>query len=104
MLCIVRLTSVPRKLRGLVELRLTEMDPNLFIGNISARVRDELWKQIEEFVGDGRASMVVPANTEQGFTIKHINSRYTPTDHEGVLLMKKTHKRKQKQSDPELGA
>lgn len=48
--------------------------------------------------------MVIPAHTEQGFTVRHINTKYEPVIHEGVLLMKKTHKRRQTQSDPELGA
>jgi CRISPR-associated protein Cas2 len=46
----------------------------VFVGRISARVRDLLWQRTVDMVKTGRAIMVFSANNEQGLDFKVHNT------------------------------
>ncbi|MBD2895640.1 CRISPR-associated endoribonuclease Cas2 [Actinomadura sp. RB99] len=82
-------TAVPDYVRGSLTRWLTEPAPGLYVGTVSARVRDELWKAVTEAVGDGAAVLVHPATTEQGFTIKTAGERRRRiADFDGLQLVR----------------
>ena len=68
-------TAVPDHVRGALTRWLLEPAPGLYVGTVSARVRDELWSAVSSSVGDGAAVLVHPAPTEQGFLIKTAGHR-----------------------------
>lgn len=86
---IVTLTDCPPKLRGDLTKWLMEINTGVYVGKISARVRDELWKRICDNVGSGRASMVFSAKNEQGFSFYVHNTSWEPGDFEGIWLMRR---------------
>ncbi len=86
---IVTLTDCPPKLRGDLTKWLMEINTGVYIGKISARVRDELWKRICDNVGSGRATMVFSAKNEQGFSFYVHNTSWEPVDFEGIRLMRR---------------
>jgi len=49
---------------------MIEPAPGVFVGTLSARVRDHLWDTIEQAIHDGWALLIHPADTEQGFAIR----------------------------------
>ena len=86
---VLSLTSCPPKLRGFLSGWLFEIGTGIFVGNISARVREELWEQVKETVGDGRAVLVYSANNEQHMEFRMHNAEWIPTDYDGLCIMKR---------------
>lgn len=84
---VVSLTNCPPRLRGDMTKWLIELNTGVYVGNVSARVRDELWQRICEHVGDGRATMVFTANNEQGMDFRVHNTTWVPMDFDGIRLM-----------------
>ena len=60
------LSAVPEGLRGHVTRWLMEISPGVFVGTLSARVRERLWEIVTENMKTGRAVMVYRARNEQG--------------------------------------
>ena len=84
---VIVLTNCPTGLRGHLNLWLMEVKSGVFVGNVSARVREALWARVVELCKDGDAIMVQPANNDQGMTITSHRHKWTPIDHDGVTLM-----------------
>ncbi|MGP4001375.1 type I-E CRISPR-associated endoribonuclease Cas2e [Streptomyces sp. 8N706] len=88
---VIATTAVPDHLRGALSRWTTEVVPGIFVGAVSARVRDELWNAVTQTVGDGAAVLVHPAPTEQGYAISTAgNRRRVPMDFDGLTLMRMT--------------
>jgi CRISPR-associated protein Cas2 len=84
---VITLTDSPPALRGDLTKWLFEVDTNLYVGKLSARVRDELWDRITKFIQHGRATMVYNVNNEQGFDFRTCGNTWIPIDFEGLKLM-----------------
>ena len=62
--------NAPAKLRGELTKWLMEVKPGVFVGQVSAMVRERLWNKVyenERFTG---AVMLYSMNTEQGFAME----------------------------------
>ena len=81
------LSAVPDGLRGHVTRWLLQISPGVFVGNLSARVRERLWQIVVETMGTGRAIMVFRARNEQGLSFLTWGDPWVPTDFEGLTLM-----------------
>lgn len=81
------LTAVPVSLRGALTRWLFEVAPGVFVGRVSARIRELLWERIVAGIGRGRAILVYPARNEQGLTFRVHGHDWQPIDHEGLQLM-----------------
>ncbi|BBX97437.1 type I-E CRISPR-associated endoribonuclease Cas2e [Mycobacterium lacus] len=86
---VVVLTAVPPGLRGHLTRWLLEISPGVFVGHISARVRELMWQRVVEFVTDGRALMVFTARNEQRLAFKVHGHDWVPVDYEGISLMRR---------------
>lgn len=86
---VVVLSKVPGGLRGHLTRWLMEVAPGVYVGKVSARVREELWGIILDMVGDGNALMVVAARNEQGLEIRNHHHAWAPVDFDGVTLMQR---------------
>ncbi|MEY8040060.1 type I-E CRISPR-associated endoribonuclease Cas2e [Saccharopolyspora cebuensis] len=87
-LVVISTTAVPDYVRGSLTRWLTEPAPGLYVGSISARVRDELWTQVAAAVGDGAAVCVHPTDNEQRYTITTAGQRRRSVlDFEGLELI-----------------
>lgn len=84
---VITMTKCPPKLHGGLSKWLQEIDTGVFVGNLSARVRDELWDMISEHVNDGRVTMLYTTKNAQGYAIKTINTSWTPIEFDGITLM-----------------
>ena len=77
------------RLRGELTRWLLEVKPGVFVGRISASVRDRLWdkvKQEKEAVG---ALLVYSADTEQGFQVEIFGDpKRDVVDLDGVQLIR----------------
>ncbi|MFF7249773.1 type I-E CRISPR-associated endoribonuclease Cas2e [Embleya sp. NPDC008237] len=87
-LVVLNTTAVPDHVRGGVSRWMIETAPGMYVGMLSARIRDKVWKLVSESVGEGAAVLIHPAQTEQGFTIITAGERRrVPVDFDGLTLM-----------------
>ena len=84
---VVTLTDCPPALRGDLTKWLLEINTGVYVGQLNARVRDELWKRICAHLPKGRATMVYSANNEQRMEFRVHNTVWQPVDFEGLTLM-----------------
>lgn len=64
------LESVPTSLRGELTRWLLEPKAGVFVGNVSALVRDKLWSKVCEKAKGGGCIMIHNTNNEQGFAFR----------------------------------
>ncbi|MEA4909282.1 MAG: type I-E CRISPR-associated endoribonuclease Cas2e [Anaerolineaceae bacterium] len=79
--------NVPPSLRGHISRYLIETANGVYIGQLSARVRDKLWEKCEAGRKDGVIFQAWSTNTEQGFALRIAGGNRCVVDWEGVLLM-----------------
>ncbi|GGR04894.1 type I-E CRISPR-associated endoribonuclease Cas2e [Streptomyces pilosus] len=84
---VIVLTNCPAGLRGFLTRWLLEISAGVFVGNPSARIRDVLWEEVQQYAGQGRALLAHTTDNEQGFTFRTHDHAWHPTDHEGVTLI-----------------
>lgn len=84
---IVVLSTCPAGLRGDVTKWLLEISAGVYVGKLSARVRQYLWERILDSASTGQALMIWSTNNEQGFDYKVKDHKWEPTDFDGVTLM-----------------
>jgi CRISPR-associated protein Cas2 len=84
------LTDSPPSLRGELTRWMIEIRPHVYVGNVNARVRDQLWlKACAKLVG-GSVLQIWNSPTEQGYVIRSFGARdYQIRDFEGVLLVER---------------
>lgn len=98
---VIVLTLCPTGLRGLLTRWLLEISAGVFIGSPSARVRDELWKEVEQYAGGGRALLAYTTDNEQGFTFRTHDHAWHPVDHEGLTLIRRPKDKPATQQPPQ---
>lgn len=87
---VIILERVTPSLRGELTRWLIQPHTGVFVGGVTARVRDLLWQRIAKSLRDGAATMLYSSDTEQGFSAKVLGvPRRIMTDFEGILLPKK---------------
>jgi CRISPR-associated protein Cas2 len=84
---VLTMTDCPARLRGDISKWLLEINAGVFVGKVSARVRDRLWERVAEYAKNGRATMVYSANNEQGLDFKVHCSDWAPIDFDGLKLI-----------------
>lgn len=84
---VVTMTDCPIGLRGDLTKWLLEINTGVFVGQVSARVRDHLWERIKDTTKDGRVTMVFNTNNEQRLDFRVHNSAWEPIDFDGIKLM-----------------
>lgn len=80
--------SVPPRLRGRLAVWLLEVRAGVYIGHVSARIREMIWQQINELAENGNAVMAWGTNTESGFDFQtYGENRREPIDFDGLRLV-----------------
>jgi CRISPR-associated protein Cas2 len=82
------LDVVPPSLRGEISRWLMPVDASVFVGRVSAEVRDHLWTSTVQRIGSGRAMQIWQAKGEQGFAIRgHNLAQRSLVEAEGLTLV-----------------
>lgn len=83
------LERVPPGLRGELTRWLLEPKAGVFVGRVSAMVRDELWNRACGQVKDGGCLMIHAGDNEQGFRIRSWGrTARSIEDFEGLFLVR----------------
>ena len=85
---VIVVENAPPRLRGRLAVWLLEIRAGVYIGRYSRRVRERIWKQVEELIGDGDAVMAWDAPTDQGYDFATVGrNRRMPVDFDGLKLV-----------------
>ncbi|MDO4174471.1 MAG: type I-E CRISPR-associated endoribonuclease Cas2e [Eubacteriales bacterium] len=86
---VISLTDCPPKVRGDLSKWLMEINTGVYVGNVNARVREELWERICKNIKTGRATMVYSAPGEQKMAFRIHNTTWEPVDFDGITLVRR---------------
>ncbi|WP_442499402.1 type I-E CRISPR-associated endoribonuclease Cas2e [Methylobacter sp. sgz302048] len=85
---VIVVENVPPRLRGRLAVWLIEIRAGVYVGDLSVKVREMIWSQIEEGIEEGNAVMVWSTNTESGFDFMTLGkSRRLPVELDGLKLV-----------------
>ena len=85
------LTACPPGVRGDLSRWLLEIAPGVFVGHVTARVRDRLWLRVTSLLREGRAIMVYSARNEQHLGFEVFQPDWSVVNNEGISLIKRPH-------------
>lgn len=85
---VIMMEKVSVSLRGEITRWMLELRPGVFVGNVSALVREKLWEHICEKIKGGAATLLQSAANEQGYTIRSFGETSRKIrDFEGLQLI-----------------
>jgi len=85
---VIVVENVPPRLRGRLAVWLLEIRAGVYVGKYSRRVREMIWNQVSEGIGEGNAVLTWSTNTESGFDFQTLGkNRRIPVEMEGVKLV-----------------
>jgi CRISPR-associated protein Cas2 len=85
---VIVLETAPPRLRGRMAVWLLEVRAGVYVGDVSKRVREMLWKQVTEGIEEGNAIMAWNTNTESGFDfVTYGKNRRIPIELDGLKLV-----------------
>ncbi|ADJ28312.1 type I-E CRISPR-associated endoribonuclease Cas2e [Nitrosococcus watsonii] len=85
---VIVVENAPPRLRGRLALWLLEARAGVYVGDLSRRVREMIWRQVEEGIEEGNAVMIWSTNTESGFDFATLGqNRRMPVELDGLKLV-----------------
>ena len=85
---VIVVENVPPRLRGRLGLWLVEVRAGVYVGDVSRRVREMIWENLEKGVEDGNAVMAWTSNNESGFDFLTLGTnRRIPVEMDGIKLV-----------------
>ncbi|EAA8874108.1 type I-E CRISPR-associated endoribonuclease Cas2 [Salmonella enterica] len=80
--------NVPPRLRGRLAVWLLEIRAGVYVGDVSAKLREMIWQQISVLTDEGNVVMAWATNTESGFEFQTFGeNRRIPVDLDGLRLV-----------------
>lgn len=80
--------NVPPRLRGRLGLWLVEVRAGVYVGDVSRRVREMIWGNLEKGMEDGNVVMAWTSNNESGFDFLTMGAnRRIPVEMDGIKLV-----------------
>ena len=96
------LENVPASLKGALSRWLVEPETGVFLGNPSARIRDELWEMAVAKAKHGSVMQIWNAPTPQGYVYRCYNTKQRQlVDFEGLALVRVKARAVEKEVDTE---
>ena len=86
-LTVITMTNCPLSLRGDLTKWMQEIATGVYVGNFNSRIREELWKRIEDSVGNGAVTMSFSSRNEIGYDFKTIHSHREVVYSDGLPLV-----------------
>ncbi|HZZ84294.1 MAG TPA: type I-E CRISPR-associated endoribonuclease Cas2e [Anaeromyxobacteraceae bacterium] len=85
---VIVVENVPDRLRGRLACWLLQVRAGVYVGDVSKRVREMLWEQVEGGLEGGNAVAAWSASNESGFDIATAGAnRRVPVDFDGLTLV-----------------
>lgn len=85
---VIVLENAPPRLRGRLAVWMLELRAGVYVGTYSRKVREHIWSQVQEGIGEGNAVMVWRSSAEAGYEFLTLGSnRRVAADFDGVQLV-----------------
>jgi CRISPR-associated protein Cas2 len=85
---VIVVENVPPRLRGRLAVWMLEVRAGVYVGDYSVKVREMMWENIKEGIGEGNVVMIWSALTESGFDFMTLGkNRRVPVDFDGMKLV-----------------
>jgi len=85
---VIVLENAPPRLRGRLAVWLLEIRTGVYVGDVSQRVREMIWRQVVVGLEDGNAVIIWKTNTEAGYDFQTFGkNRRIPKEMDGVKLI-----------------
>jgi len=85
---VIVLENAPPRLRGRLAAWLIEVRAGVYVGDVSRRLREMIWSQVETALDEGNAVMMWRTRTENGFDFATLGTnRRVPVDFDGLKLV-----------------
>lgn len=85
---VIVLENAPPRLRGRVAVWMLEVRAGVYVGDLSRRVREMIWEQVQDGLENGNAVMAWSDNCESGFDFWTAGyNRRVPIDFDGLKLV-----------------
>jgi len=80
--------NVPPRLRGRLAVWLLEIRAGVYVGDVSRKVREMIWQQIQVLADEGNVVMAWAMNNESGFDFQTWGvNRRIPVELDGLRLV-----------------
>ena len=80
--------NAPPRLRGRLAVWLLEVRAGIYVGDVSQRVREMVWHNLEAGIEEGNAVLAWASNTESGFDFQTLGTnRRIPVQWDGLRLV-----------------
>lgn len=86
---VIVVENAPPKLRGYLSSWALQVAPGVYVANLPARIRDELWSRVEGWARRDTTAVLLwaTATTEQGLAVRvHGRPKRTVWEIEGLLV------------------
>ena len=85
---VIVVENAPPRLRGRLAIWLVEVRAGVYVGVYSVKVRELIWGQVLDGIGDGNAVMMWRSQTESGFDFLTVGTnRRIPCELDGLRLV-----------------
>jgi CRISPR-associated protein Cas2 len=85
---VIVVENAPPRLRGRLSLWLAEIRAGVYVGVYSARVRERIWGEVVQMLGEGSAAIAWSAATDSGFAFDSAGvNRRVPADFDGLTMV-----------------
>ncbi|MBW7877377.1 MAG: type I-E CRISPR-associated endoribonuclease Cas2 [Candidatus Cloacimonetes bacterium] len=85
---VIVIEAAPAALRGRLAIWLLEIRAGVYVGKYSKKIREMIWTNIRDGIGDGSAIMAWSTPTESGFDFLTLGKdRRIPVDWDGLKLV-----------------
>jgi CRISPR-associated protein Cas2 len=85
---VIVVENVPPRLRGRLAVWLLEVRAGVYVGDVSRKVREMIWTNVEKGIDEGNAVMAWSTNTESGFDFMTLGAnRRIPVELDGIKLV-----------------
>ncbi len=86
---VIVVENAPPRLRGRLALWLAEIRAGTYVGVYSPRVRERIWQEVAELIGEGSACIAWSAPTDSGFAFAAVGAnRREAIDLDGLTLVR----------------
>ena len=80
--------AVPPRLRGRLAIWLLEIRAGVYVGDVSRRIREMIWEQVNALAADGNVAMAWATPSESGYDFQtYGQNRRIPIDYDGLRLV-----------------
>ncbi|MDO4671133.1 MAG: type I-E CRISPR-associated endoribonuclease Cas2e [Aerococcus sp.] len=84
---VITLKNCPNALRGDLTLWLQEIATGVYVGDVSARIREELWQRVTKHSAVGEATLSYSIDNEQHYTFRTFQTARQVINCEGLDLV-----------------